>query len=306
MTNTYKYAVSARIIDKIPVVEVLGVRGFDVTKTFDCGQCFRFELVENSTHEQEFAGVAYGKMISVAQDGDTLYIYNSDEADFYNIWQSYLGLDTDYDRICEDITSRSDNTALREAVRVGQGIRILSQEHWETVCSFIISQNNNIPRIKKIIAALSEKYGERIDACGMEKHGVPEGVAYAFPCAECLRDAGVDNIFALKTGFRAKYIVDAAQKCTDGTVELDKISELPTATAAEMLKRIKGVGDKVAACSLLFGFDKLDAFPVDVWIKKVIARYFGEDFTSASLGPYAGIAQQYLFYYERWLGGEKQ
>ena len=306
MTNTYKYAVNTRIVDKIPVVEVSGVRGFDVTKTFDCGQCFRFDLVQDSRHEQEFAGVAYGRMISVAQDGDTVYIYNSDEADFYNIWQSYLGLDIDYDRICEDIISRSDNAALREAVLVGQGIRILRQQYWETVCSFIISQNNNIPRIKKIIAALSEKYGERIDARGMENHGAPDGVAYAFPTAESVRDAGVDNIFALKTGFRAKYIVDAAQKCTDGTVQLDKISEMPTAEAAEALKLIKGVGDKVAACSLLFGFDKLDAFPVDVWIKKVIARYFGEDFTSASLGPYAGVAQQYLFYYERWLGGEKQ
>ena len=304
MTNTYKYAVSTSIIDKIPVVAVAGAHGFDVTKTFDCGQCFRFEPVEDSIHEQEFAGVAYGKMISVAQDGDTIYIYNSDEADFYNIWQSYLGLDTDYDRICEDITSRSDNAALREAVRVGQGIRILRQQYWETVCSFIISQNNNIPRIKKIIAALSEKYGGKIDARGMEKHGAPEGVAYAFPQAQTLLEAGVDNIFALKTGFRAKYIVDAAQKCTDGTVELDKISALSTAEAAEVLKRIKGVGDKVAACSLLFGFDKMDAFPVDVWIKKVIARYFGEDFTSASLGPYAGVAQQYLFYYERWLGGQ--
>ncbi|MBR5601598.1 MAG: 8-oxoguanine DNA glycosylase, N-terminal domain-containing protein, partial [Clostridia bacterium] len=105
MTNTYKYAVRMQIIDKIPVVAVSGVRGFDVTKTFDCGQCFRFEPVENSRHEQEFAGVACGKMISMAQDGDTVYIYNSDESDFYNIWQSYLGLDVDYERICEDITS---------------------------------------------------------------------------------------------------------------------------------------------------------------------------------------------------------
>ena len=304
MTNTYKYAVSAHITDNIPVTAVSGVDGFDVTKTFDCGQCFRFDPVKDSAHEQEFAGVAYGKMISVAQDGDTIYIYNSDEADFYNIWQSYLGLDTDYDRICRDITSRSDNAALGEAVRVGQGIRILRQQYWETVCSFIISQNNNIPRIKKIIATLSEKYGEKIDAQGMEKHGAPEGVAYAFPEAQTLFEAGVDNIFALKTGFRAKYIVDAAQKCIDGTVELDKISALSTAEAAEVLKQIKGVGDKVAACSLLFGFDKMDAFPVDVWIKKVIARYFEEDFTSASLGPYAGVAQQYLFYYERWLGGQ--
>ena len=306
MTNTYKYAVSTRVIDTVPVVLVSGVLGFDVEKTFDCGQCFRFEPVQDSRHEKEFAGVAYGHFISVAQDGDTLYIYNSDEADFYNIWQSYLGLDTDYDRICADITSRSDNIALHEAVRVGQGIRILSQEHWETVCSFIISQNNNIPRIKKIITALCRAYGEKIEVRGMQNHGAPEGVAYAFPTAERVRDAGIDNIFALKTGFRAKYIADAAQKCTDGTVELDKIAHLPTDCAAEVLKQIKGVGDKVAACSLLFGFGKSDAFPVDVWIKKVIARYFGEDFTSATLGPYAGVAQQYLFYYERWLGGEKR
>lgn len=305
MINKVEYAPRQTALGGVPAVVIEGVSDFDVQKTFDCGQCFRFERVEDSAHEMEFGGVAYGRCISVAQDGDTLYIYNSDEADFYNIWQSYLGLDTDYATICDDILSRSDNRALREAVRVGRGIRILRQQEWETVCSFIISQNNNIPRIKKIIAALSEKYGKRIDATGMERHGAPDGVAYGFPDAETLFAAGVDNIFALKTGFRAKYIVDAAQKCAEGAVELDRLSGLSVAEAAERLKDIKGIGDKVAACSLLFGFGKLDAFPVDVWIKKVIARYFGEGFTAASLGPYAGVAQQFLFYYERWLGGEQ-
>ena len=305
MINKLEYVVRQATSGGVPVVIIEGVTNFDVQKTFDCGQCFRFEKVEDSAHQVEFGGVACGRCISVAQDGDTLYIYNATEADFYGIWQSYLGLDTDYAAICDDILSRSDNRALREAVAVGNGIRILRQPEWETVCSFIISQNNNIPRIKKIIGALSEKYGEAIDARGMESHGAPEGVAYGFPTASRLYEAGVEEIFALKTGFRAKYIVDAAQKCSDGTIELSELCQLPTAEAAECLKTIKGIGDKVAACSLLFGFGKLDAFPVDVWIKKVIARYFGADFTAESLGAYAGVAQQFLFYYERWLGGEK-
>ncbi len=305
MINKVEYAPRGTMVGGVPVVVIEGVTDFDVQKTFDCGQCFRFERVEDSPHRMEFGGVAHGRCISVAQDGDALYIYNATEADFYNIWERYLGLDTDYGAICDDILSRSDNSALREAVRLARGIRILRQQEWETVCSFIISQNNNIPRIKKIIASLSERYGKRIDAAGMERHGAPEGVVYSFPDAEALLTAGVDNIFALKTGFRAKYIFDAAQKCATGAVELCELSRLPTAEAAERLKTIKGIGDKVAACSLLFGFGKLDAFPIDVWIKKVIARYFGADFTSASLGPYAGVAQQFLFYYERWLGGEQ-
>lgn len=304
MTNTIEYGLRELKIDGIRAVELDGVADLDVAKTFDCGQSFRFEPVEKSRHDKEFAGVAYGRLVSFGQDGNKLYIYNATEADYYNIWRTYLGLDRDYGRICEDILSRSDNQALREAVEVGRGIRILRQQDWETVCSFIISQNNNIPRIKKIISALSERCGEQIDARGMETHGAPDSVAYAFPAAEAVLELGVDEIFALKTGFRAKYISDAAEKCTYGRVDLTALCSMPTAEAAETLKSIKGIGDKVAACSLLFGFGKLDAFPVDVWIKKVIARYFGDDFTAASLGPYAGVAQQFLFYYERWLGGQ--
>lgn len=305
MTNTIEYGLRELEIDGIRVVELSGVTDLDIARTFDCGQCFRFEPVEGSRHEHEFAGVAYGRFVSFGQDGDKIYIYNSDEEDYYNVWRTYLGLDLDYGRICEDILSRSDNRALGEAVAVGRGIRILLQREWETVCSFIISQNNNIPRIKKIISALSERCGQKIDVRGMEAHGAPDGVVYAFPTPEAVTRLGVDGVFALKTGFRAKYIIDAAQKCTDGSVDLRELYHLPTAEAAERLKLIKGIGDKVAACSLLFGFGKLDAFPVDVWIKKVIARYFGDDFTAASLGPYAGVAQQFLFYYERWLGGQQ-
>lgn len=285
-------------------IKLENIRNFDVRKTFDCGQCFRFEEVQNSRHECEFAGVAHGRLISVASESTDLYIYNSDESDYYNIWRTYLGLDRDYDAIAADILSRSDNPALAEAADVGRGIRILRQEPWETVCSFIISQNNNIPRIKKIISALTYAYGRRIDVSGMESHGGEADTAYSFPEAYRVLEAGIDGIFALKTGFRAKYIIDAAQKCTDGSVDLSALSDMSAAEAADKLKTIKGIGDKVAACSLLFGFGMLDAFPVDVWIRRVIERYFGDGFSPEGLGPYAGVAQQFLFYYERWLGGQ--
>lgn len=350
MVKTDTYRLTASMLGKIPVVRLDGVERFDVSKTFDCGQCFRFEPVAGSRHAAEYAGVAHGRLVSFAQDCDTLYIYNSTERDFYGLWRRYLGLDVDYAAIDADILSRSDNPALREAVHVGSGIRILRQPEWETVCSFIISQNNNIPRIKKIISAMSERYGERISAPGMESHGgavsgVASGVAdgapgssresrrtggsdgacsgandagsgasgasgadsglsgalYSFPTPESLYAAGVDGLFALRTGFRAKYIHDAARVWSGGGID---VAALPTADAARVLEGIKGVGPKVAACSLLFGFGRLDAFPVDVWIKRVIARYFGEGFTAESLGPYAGVAQQYLFYYERYLGGD--
>ena len=289
-------------IGNIPVVTLSGVDGFDVVKTFDCGQCFRFEPVPQSLHEAEYAGVAHGRLISVAQDGDVIKIYNATAADYDAIWRHYLGFDVDYAAIDRDILSRSDNPALARAVQVGSGIHILRQQEWETVCSFIISQNNNIPRIKKLIVALSERYGQEVDVRGMEQHGGGRP-AYAFPTAEALRKAGTEAIFALRTGFRAKYIYDAACKWASGELAPDCLAGLSTADAALQLERIKGVGAKVAACSLLFGFGRLDAFPVDVWIKRVIARYFGEGFTAASLGPYAGVAQQYLFYYERYTGG---
>ncbi len=275
-------------------VEVKGNDLPDPNKTFDCGQCFRFEKVNNSRHESEWAGVAFGRYVSFAKDGDKLYVYNSTEEEFDKIWRKYLDLDTDYLAIDRDILSRSDSDALKNAVSFGHGIRILRQAPWETVCSFIISQNNNIPRIKKIIRALSERAGERIE-------GTDE---FSFPTAEAVEALGEKELFELKTGFRAKYIYDAAKKVKEGDVDLLSIPQLTTAEGADILCDIKGIGPKVAACALLFGFGKYDAFPVDVWIKKAIQKYFPGEFDATRLGPYAGVAQQYLFYYERYLGGE--
>ena len=207
----------------VPYIKIEGAKDFDLCAVMECGQCFRFTRVEDSAHECEYSGVALGRFIAVAEDGDTLYFYNTDAAEFDAIWRGYFGLDTDYAAIKRDILSRSDREVLREAVEVGGGIRILRQDSWEALCSFIISQNNNIPRIRKLVAAISEKYGTPIDCRGLERHGARE-TEYAFPTPEALAEAGIPALAELRTGFRAKYIYDAARRVADGILELGSVA----------------------------------------------------------------------------------
>ena len=296
--------ISENFIGNYPFVRIDGVSELDIEKIFDCGQCFRFERVENSKHASEFSGVAYGRFVSFAQDGDTLYIYGSDLADFEAVWRGYLDLDRDYREVERDVLAHSQNSALIAAIEYGRGIRILSQEPFECVISFIISQNNNIPRIKKIIEALSERCGERIELCDeAKKHLSGERIPYAFPSAEALCALGEAGLFEMKTGFRAKYIYDASSRVLSGELMLDTVRGEDTESAIDRLCEVKGIGRKVASCALLFGFGKYDAFPIDVWMKRVAEKYFGDEadtLSSRTFGDYAGIAQQYLFYYERW------
>lgn len=289
------FVIKERNKDGLDYIEIENVRGFSVAKTFDCGQCFRFERVEGSPHEVEFSGVAFGRFLSFGQDGDILTIYNCTKDFFEEKLFSYLGLCDDYEAIRRDILSRCPAEYMRSVSEYGEGIRILRQEKWETLCSFIISQNNNIPRIKKIIRALSEKCGERIDCAELHEHGA--GAAeYSFPTPEAVMALGIIGLRELKVGFRASYIFDAAEKVASGELDLDKISELPFDDCAASLMKIKGVGMKVASCTALFCMEKFDAFPIDVWIRRVLEEKFPKDFDPKSLGEYAGIAQQYMFY----------
>ncbi len=275
-----------KITENKGYIELTSLDHFLISQVFDCGQCFRFDVVGNGIE-----GVAMGKFIRLEQpSNDTVRIYGINKLEFDNVWCRYLGLDEDYGLIENDIlTRRQGDVVLPEAVKYGQGIRILRQDKWEALCSFIISQNNNIPRIKKIIENMSKAFGEKID----DTH-------YAFPTAEALLEAGVDKIFELKTGFRAKYIYDAAEKVATGKIDLALVDTMTTEEAIDYLTQIKGVGLKVASCALLFGFNKTDAFPVDVWVKKVLAKYYPDGLDISSLGKYAGLVQQYLFYYERY------
>ena len=298
------FRVKETTVGDASVVIVEGVKQFDVDKTFDCGQCFRFDRVENSRHEKEFSGVAFGKFVSFAQDGDTLYIYGSNLDDYENIWKRYLDIERDYSLIDSDILSCVDSEIMSKAVEHGNGIRILAQDSFECTVSFIISQNNNIPRIKKIIEALSSACGEPLELGEeMKKHLSGKSSLCAFPSVEAIYELSEKGLYDLKTGFRAKYIYDAVSRIKDKRLCFEKIAEEDTENAIKLLCEVKGIGPKVASCILLFSFLKLDAFPIDVWIKKVAEKYFShlEEFSAESFGRYAGIAQQYLFFYERYI-----
>ena len=292
----------------MPFVEVVGADRFDIGRTFDCGQCFRFEKIVCSKHECEYSGVAFGRAVSFASDGDTLRIYNSTREDFERIWRPFLSLDVDYSEIDGDILLHSRGTVMENACAYGQGIRILRQDAFEALISFIISQNNNIPRIKKIIEAICLTCGNKIDIPEeMRPHLSEVSSLCSFPDAHALEQLGEQGLYELKTGFRAKYIYDAVTKISSGELSLVDIGALDsTQECIEALCRVKGVGPKVASCIALFGMARYDAFPIDVWIKRVAEKYFSEceDFSGEMFGKYAGIAQQYLFYYERYLGGE--
>ena len=253
---------------------------FDLKNTFDCGQCFRW----NENPDGSFTGIVKDKSVRIYRDSDKIIIENSTEDDFKNLWENYLDLNVCYDDIRNEIISL--DSRLKCAVDSIDGIRILNQEPWEALCSFIISQNNNIPRIKLIVSRLCENFGDKIDG------------GYTFPSADKIAALSVDDLAPLRSGFRAKYIIDAAQKVSLDEVKLEKMRTAPIDECRKELMTIKGVGPKVAECTLLYGLHRLEAFPIDVWMKKALSTLFN-GISPENLGQYAGIAQQYIFHYSR-------
>ena len=249
-----------------------------LAQTLDCGQAFRW-----SEEDGIWQGVAGGKLRRLSQEGDTITIYDCDEVEFSEFYRPYFDLDRSYDDI---VLAVAENTVLRDATSLAGGIRILRQDPWETLCSFIISQNNNIPRIKGIITRLCEQFGERIEG------------GFSFPTAEKIASLTPEDLAPLRAGFRTKYILDAAKKLSSGEVSVAKIETLPTDEARAELMKIYGVGEKVADCTLLFSFARIDAFPKDVWIKRAMTVLFDGKLPECAV-PYAGIVQQYLFHYAR-------
>ena len=179
-------------------------------------------------------------------------------------------------------------------MRYAPGIRVLRQEPWEALCTFIISQNNNIPRIKGIVERFCEAFG----------HPISEG-EYAFPTPQSICDKTPEQLSYLRAGFRAKYLIDAAQKVFSGELVLEELYTLPIEEARQKLQTIKGVGPKVCDCVLLYGLHRVDAFPVDVWMKRVLERFYPRGIPDCLLGT-QGIAQQYLFHYIRHLEQARQ
>lgn len=256
------------------------VRNFDLAQTLDCGQSFRWEEFENG----DFKGVAFDREVTVHLDGGEFYIFGG-KAEDGSLWGDYFDLDFDYGIIKNELSALSP--VLKSAAEYAPGIRILKQDSWEALCSFIISQNNNIPRIKGIIKRLCESFGDK----------TPDG-GFTFPSAQRLSQLTVEDLAPLRSGFRAKYLIDAALKVSSGEINLNEVRIMPIDEARQSLMKIKGVGPKVAECALLYGMHRLECFPMDVWMKRAMAVLLPE-FTIEDLGQYAGIAQQYIFHYSR-------
>lgn len=277
------------------------VVNFELPHIFECGQCFRW----NRISDNDFIGVAFGRVIEVVKDGKDVTIYNSSRDDFYNIWEEYFDLKRDYSKIKNKL---SNDPLLKKAVDFGYGIRILKQEPFEIVNSFIISANNRIPMIKRAIDNISRKWGTALEYKGK--------TYYAFPTQEQLSKAEEQEIEACGLGFRAKYVKDTVNKiynCLQGVEGFEQydiydIAKMDADSCHKALQLFNGIGPKVADCIMLFSMEKISAFPVDVWVKRAMMHFYVapdvslkkiRDFGRDKFGEEAGFAQQYLFYYAR-------
>lgn len=272
---------------------------FKLSDIFDCGQCFRW----NKQDDGSYIGVIKNAVIKVEQDENTIIFSGESDKDFKEIINYYFDLNTNYSEY-KDILANIDEYLL-ESINFGEGIRILKQDLWECIISFIISANNNIPRIKKIIERLSEKYGEKVYFENKEY--------YQFPSPESLGKASVEDLRALGLGFRDKRIFNTTKMILEKEVDLEKICKLEnTNLMREELLKLDGVGPKVADCILLFSLKRLDVFPIDVWVRRVMNDLYihKEDeekvnkkelqkLAKEKFGDLSGLAQQYLFYWRR-------
>ena len=264
-------------------IEISCISDFDLVKTFECGQCFRWDPDESGA----YVGVAFGHVAKIYHDGDCIIISGSIE-EFETIWRGYFDLDRDYAKIRRKLCI---DDYMRSATAYGEGIRLLRQDKWEVLCSFIISQNNNIPRIKTIINTLCREFGDVID--------FEDERYYTFPSAAKLASLEEEQLAPLRCGYRAEYIIRTAKMVANGNIDLDALSQNTPEAARSALKKLYGVGDKVADCVMLFGLHMLDAFPLDVWMKRAVVQHYGPEFDPKIFSPYAGIAQQYIFNYIR-------
>ena len=288
-------------------IMIKGVTNFNIKQILECGQCFRWERISDTN----YIVVAYRRVIEIVQEGDNVTIHNTNIDDFKNIWRNYFDLDTDYSTLKVEL---SKDETLKKSVEFGYGIRILNQDPFEMLISFIVSARNSIPSIMKTIKKMSEKWGDELSYKG--------NTYYAFPTPEQFKSATLEEIKETGASFRSKYIFDTIGKVNSAIeakksgiltdelriFDLDYIKALPTDECHVALQNFMGVGAKVADCIMLFSMEKKSAFPVDVWVKRAMIhfyvapdvslnkiRVFGRD----KFGELSGLAQQYLFYYAR-------
>ncbi len=291
---------------------IKNVNSFEPKHIFECGQCFRWNLEEDDS----YTGVVANNVINVKKEQDNIIIKGIFNDNIKDVCNRYFDLDTDYLKIKNKL-SKIDNN-LKISVDYGQGIRILKQDVWETIISFIISANNNIPRIKGIIERLSKKYGKEIDWNGKKY--------YTFPTIEELSNVSVKELRELGLGFRDVRVFETTRIIANKIIDIEELEKTEDVEALRrQLLRLPGVGPKVADCIMLFSMKKFEVFPIDVWVKRVMKELYNEEiekieindknhfkypknskenqkileFANQKFGKIAGLAQQYLFYYRR-------
>lgn len=287
------------------------VKDFNIKQICESGQCFRWK----KEAENRYIGVAYERVLEVEQIDNDVILHNTNEEDFKNIWLRYFDLETDYSKIKEEL---SKDEVLRKSVEYGYGIRILNQEPFELVVSFIISARNSIPVISKTINNICERWGSKIIYKGKEY--------YTFPRKEVLAKATLDEIKEIGGSFRSKYIVDTVNKINKAELirqgkleieekeefikmyDLERIINLSDDECHKALQNYMGVGSKVADCIMLFSMEKHSAFPVDIWVRRAMMHFYNAEeaslpkiriFGRDRFKNLSGFAQQYLFYYAR-------
>ncbi len=274
-------------------MQINNITDFNLKYTLESGQSFRWNRIDNI-----YYGVVEGRILKICQENDTLIIDSScdeDETTFTSHMSHYLDLNRDLAYILDAVNV---DAYINRAIDSFRGMRLLNQEIWETIASFILSQNNNIARIRKIIRTLSERFGQQVEFDGY--------VDYTFPKPHTIAYAGIDSIFECGTGYRASYLWNAANNVVNGVLQLDTLTQLDYVDAKHELMKLEGVGEKVADCICLFSLGHLEALPIDVWIKRIFERIYLrktaktreiQDFAKQYFGEYVGYAQQYLFHY---------
>ena len=273
---------------------VINVRCFNLKYTLECGQCFRWERITDNI----YIGVIKDRVLKVKQKGNNLYVSSDKKADLEEVVKKYFDLEKDYESIEKKISTFDDN--VKKAVKNTSGIRILNQDFFETLISYIISTNNNIPRISKSINLISKRYGKKVVFENKEYYLFPTKNELANVKKEEYRECGV--------GYRDTYLADTIKDVLNGKLDNVDINTMSTKDLNKILLSFKGVGQKVADCILLFSCGKEEVFPIDVWVERIMSRlYFKEykgkmskkdilDYAKSHFGNYAGIVQQHLFY----------
>ena len=274
-------------------MQIQNVTDFSLKYTLESGQSFRWHRIDNA-----YYGVVEGRILKISQDGTTLCVESStdeDEVGFVSYLRHYLDIGRDVPKILAEVNT---DAYMHRAIEKLWGMRILNQELWETVASFILSQNNNVARIRGIIRRLSERFGERLTFAGYED--------YSFPSPDALATATHAELLACGTGYRANYLQGAAQAVVSGELSLTAMKQMSYPEAKQALVRQNGIGEKVADCICLFSLGHLAALPIDVWIKRIFETLYLRrrathreirEFAHGYFGDSVGYAQQYLFHY---------